>query len=67
MGAQLDLEAVDTFRCPACGQAKGLACVTPRGARRRPHDGRIRLVELRRVEVAKLERWERGAHGVPRS
>lgn len=63
MSVQLDLEAVDGFRCPACGQPKGLACVTPRSQRRRPHEGRTKLVELRRVELAKLERWEGRSHG----
>lgn len=64
MAAHLDLEAVDGFRCPACGVPKGLACQTPRGGRRRPHDSRVHLAELRRVELAKLARWEGKAHGV---
>lgn len=57
MAHELELLAIDAFRCPACKAQAGIGCSTPRGMKRAPHDSRLALAQLRRVELARLAKW----------
>ena len=63
MAHALELEAIDQFTCPTCNEPQGLACVTPGGRRREPHESRLRLADRRRKELEKLATWQGGSHG----
>jgi hypothetical protein len=58
MAHALELEAVDLFRCPTCDAPKGIACKTPGGSVKAPHERRLELAARRRIELDKLRKWE---------